>query len=176
MIKKSNLVLSAIVIMMFTVISCDSDRIGYKPSEANSDANGPSKPAHSLTATSWTLVAFVDVANNVSREPNYSFPDWSAVPEKDSLYTLLFVNDTLMRGRQVTNRFEGRYTVESCGENVCLIMAEVRTTLLGGDLEDGFEFSGILSGLLGPIYFERYAQILHIFYNDGKNYLKFKKI
>jgi len=167
MMKNKVFLLFAAVVLGFAVSSCNNDALpvagGDPPLENNQ-----------LSGTSWTLVAFVDVENDVRREPDYG--DGLARFPKDSLYTLSFGDDTLITGRIVRNSIftHQPYIIDYNTNN--LFIEQLFITLVGGAPMDEMLYYDILFGMHGVLYFELYPQALRIFYNDGKEYLEFKRI
>jgi len=161
--KKMVFLLCALAVLAFTAVSCNDN--GVNTSEAPQESNP-------LAGTSWVLVEFVDVENGENRKPDYNVVGWDG--DSDTLYQLSFVDDTLAIGNKTVNGFSGKYL--ACYTNN-LLMFQLRTTLKCCDTDDGELYYTVLNGILfdGMLHFTLYPQELHIFYNNGKEYLKFKK-
>jgi hypothetical protein len=164
-----------ITVLVFAITGCDT------LVEPNGDENNTTL---TLAGTSWKLTAFVDAENNTSREPSY-IDTLNGVEidslfgiAKDSMYTLTFENDSIMSGRinynQIGGGQFGLYFADYDTNN--LLLRFVIQTMMCCDFGDGLLYANILTGIDKSLHFELYPQVLHIFYNDGKEYLKFNKI
>lgn len=158
--KKNALLVCVLAVLAFIAAGCED---GDTP---------PAYTENTLAGTNWTLVEFVDVEAGTSREPEYSLEeDWNG--DKDKMYRLLFVDDTLVKGHFTLNGFQGTYIVSHTNN---MLMLQLYSTLICCEPDDTELYSFVLRGAFGILRFEQYPETLHIFYNGGKEYLKFKKI
>jgi heat shock protein HslJ len=162
-LTKNIFILNVIVVLAFVVISCeDADDGGV---------NIPLDSSYTLAGTSWKLAAVVDVTSGASRELNCVE---YVVCGVDS-YTLTFANDSLASGRSGMNQLFGQYVADYRADT--LFWHEAIWTMVCCDGNDGAIYRHALTGGLNKSrFFKLYSQELRIFYNDSKEYLKFKKI
>jgi hypothetical protein len=119
----------------------------------------------------------VDVENNTRREP--VFPNSNGplnsngdTITKGSFLTLTFCNDGIVRGVTFRNLIDGEYFADY-STNILRIMNVGGT--YAGDFGDGKKFDNIVRNV--RFYnFKLYPESLHLFYNDGKECLEFKRI
>jgi uncharacterized repeat protein (TIGR02543 family) len=123
-----------------------------------------------LQGTKWKLIGIVDVqsGNLTELEPK----------DCDECFTLIFDTDDTFSGRTVNNIMWGEYEIDYNRHTLRATDFAVSEAL---DTRDGELYSQILGG-----YFFRKIQsftvrdthprILHLYYNNGENYLKYKKI
>ena len=157
--KKNILLLCAMAVFILTVSSCKDD----------SNEPNPSDPIRKLAGTKWQLTAFVDVENDTRRPPDYENSMF-----KDSSFSLSFDNDSLISGYSARNWLEGKYSVDY-NASILLIKSMI-TTQVGDSNSDGHLYEDIMTGIDQSFPFKLYSQELHLFYNDGKECLEFKKI
>ncbi|MCL2182404.1 MAG: hypothetical protein FWB85_02915 [Chitinispirillia bacterium] len=151
---KKIFLLCALTVLAFTNVGCEDTDITLRES-------------NSLSGTSWKLAAFVDVENGAVRapeRPDYGGRHWG--PE--GTYTITF-DDSNFSGTTVANSLYGWYSVNYDTDS--LSMGGTQSEV-GGDPNDARLFVSIL---FAACYFQLYSNELHIFYNDGNEYLKFKK-
>jgi hypothetical protein len=160
-LTKNIIILNVIVVLAFVVISCeDADDGGV---------NIPLDSSYTLAGTSWKLATIVDVVNNVSREPDYGERGY-----RSEVYTLAFINDSIITAKNEINAINGQYSADY--NTNTLFWSEVITTEICCDKGDGGLYAYVLTGRNASRRFKQYSRELHMFFNDSKEYLKFKKI
>lgn len=158
--KKRVLWLCTLAVLVFIAMGCDN---------AATNDNNEEPFEGTLTGTSWKLIAVVDAANNVSREPGYGERGW-----RYDVYTITFGDSGYLWGRSERNSIYGQYHTDYDAD--ILFLHDVMTTAVCCDWGDGMLYSSVFVGINCSRSFKLYSQHLHIFYNDGKEYLKFNKI
>ena len=93
--------------------------------------------------------------------------------ECNECYTLIFDTDDTFSGRITTNIIVGSYEIN-------YNTYDLHFTNIGGteaiDVGDGELYRQILREIQSFIVKDTYPRTLHLYYDDGKNYLKYKKI
>lgn len=160
--KKMIFLLCALVMMASVVMSCGS---GHEPGKHPGD--GDTTPEYTLAGTDWILTAIVDVANNVSREPNPPYGSASI------MYTLTFTDDGTICGMSGLNIIIGQYVADYDANALFLDVNPLE--MMCCDWGDNELYYKIFVGTYATssYHFKIYQKELHIFYNDGKEYLKF---
>ena len=124
----------------------------------------------SLKDTKWKLAGIVDVQTGVLAELEPT--------DCDECFTLTFDTDSTFSGRTVNNIMWGRYEIDYNAYTFHVtdfVVSEAR------DRGDGELYSKILGHqFLRKIQSftikDTHPRILHLYYNDSKHYLKYKKI
>jgi hypothetical protein len=163
---KTKLFLIAALVIAFAFISCSEDNA------VNDNKN--EEEIISLAGTKWKLVGFFDVEKNELTE---------AEPKDcEECYTLTFHTDTTFSGRTTTNVIgglaEGKYKIDYITNTLCI---NWYTTTQVGERGDGELYSQILRKQFleknQPFTIENTSpKTLELYYNEGKNYLKYKEI
>jgi len=160
--------LSIVNLLVFAVTGLNG--CGSSAGVDGGSENVPPNTSYTLAGTSWKLVAIVDVANNASRTL-----DCGEYVCRDDSYTLTFANDSMVSGLTSVNQMFGLYVVDYRTDT--LFWHEVIWTMICCNGSDGDIYIHALTGGLNKSrFFKLYSQELHIFCNDGKEYLKFKNI
>ncbi|MDR3012088.1 MAG: META domain-containing protein [Chitinispirillales bacterium] len=161
--KKKIFLLSIIAVLAFAVMGCDT-----LVKSGNGGEDIPPSSPYTLTDTSWKLVAIADITSGTSREPNCG----EYMCEVES-YTLTFTNDSTAYGKSTVNQMFGRYIADY--RTGTLFWHEAIWTMQGGEMGDGEMYIHALTGDKSRP-FKLYSQELHVFYNNGKEYMKFNRI
>ncbi|MDR2728391.1 MAG: META domain-containing protein [Chitinispirillales bacterium] len=173
--KEILFLLSVFILLVFAITNCDNTGTNIGGDcDTDTTLTDTSQKNNLLAGTSWKLAAIVDVENNVSREPDCVNPHSEVWISEDKLYTLSFVNDSVIDGSITVNRIFGLYSADY--DTDTLFLRDVMTTAVCCDWGDGDLYIDVLGGLNKSRYFKLYSQELHIFYNNGKEYLKFNGV
>jgi len=115
----------------------------------------------SLVNTKWKLVGIVDVKAD----------DLTELEPKDcnECYTITFDTDNTFDGQTTINIIMGNYEIDY--EAYTLRFTNMFMTAVG-ELGDGYMYAKILDKIQSFTIKDTY---LHLYYNDNKNYLKYKK-
>jgi len=119
-----------------------------------------------LVNTKWKLVGIMDVQTGILTE----------LEPKDCAhcYTLTFDTDDFFWGIMANNMISGNYEIDY--KTGVFLFSEILCTAAGsiwGEYED--LYLQIIGEIQSFILKDTYPRILHLYYNDGKNYLKYKE-
>ena len=123
-------------------------------------------PESNLLGTQWKLVGIGSLGevDLQELEPKYC----------GNCYTLFFDTHWFLRGQTGNNSFFSEY--ENDYSTGSFRLTHIQTTEVG-DIGDGYLYSKILFFKVQSfIYKDTYPRTLHLYYNDGENYLKYKEI
>ena len=123
------------------------------------------EPITTLQGTTWKGIGFVDVETGTLEEFE---PKW------DECYTVSFYSDTAFSGETATNTilwatYEIDYKTGGFYITNCIMT-------LKGEIGHGSKYVHILPKIRTFIVKDTNPRTLHLYYNDGKNYLKYKEI
>ena len=120
-----------------------------------------------LQGTKWKLIGIVDtqIGDLTELEPK----------DCDECYTLAFDTDDTFSGQLADNIMFGKYKVDYETDVLCFTEIAVSEMLsIWGEYE--ILYWQILRKIRYFTIEDIYPKILHLYYNDGKDYLKLKKI
>ena len=142
------LLLTAITGVMF--ISCNDDSI---------DLQGK-----------WHLESFLNLQENTRKYPDYRDDEIAENPYLNyaDFYYIKFLNDGSLNGQAEVNSILGKYKVQDHK----LIISGISTQVLSFTVDD-IEFT---FGVFNSSRFEIKGNYLYLYYNNGKNCLKLKRI
>ena len=122
----------------------------------------------SLTDTSWRLIGFGTVGEDAIQkvEPQDSVGWYQKVWEY--VYTVTFVEDSVIFGRSWSNELYGKYKVQ--GEKIRLLGGLASTKV--GELYDGYKYLDALNNITS---YKMNNGLLYLYYNGQQDYLLFRK-
>ena len=139
----------------------------YEPTTDNDINGNDTILCTSLGDTEWKLVGIVDVETDTlikELEPK----------ECEECYTIAFDTDSTFSGRTTINLIMcGKYEFDY---DTCMYRISGYIITEAGESGDGYLYCQIF---VKNQYFtvkDTYPRTLHLHYNDGKNYLRYKKI
>ena len=158
--NKIKLILSTLFVL--GLMACEkpaSDQMVYKKPISNQNES------FSLQNSKWKLIGIVDVQADTQTklEPQ----------DCDECYTITFDTDSTFSGLSTANIVFGHYKIDD-NIGVHWLIARIITDAL--DSEDGPLYNKILLELQSFTVTDTHPRTLHLHYNDGKNYLKYKEI
>jgi len=119
-----------------------------------------------LEGSSWKLVGIVDSQTSVLTE--------FEPKDCNECYIIVFDTDSTFSGQTTSNIFWGDYEIDY--NTHTLRFANMIGTEVG-EYGDGYKYGEILNKIHAfKVSSTTYPRMLHLYYNDGKNYLKYKEI
>jgi len=119
----------------------------------------------SFINTKWKLVGVVDVQSK--RQTELEPKDCS------KCYTIKFDTDSTFTGRSTSNEMFGYYKIDYTIGG-CYFYGQTITEV--GEIGGGYRYTDILKKIQSFTIKGKHPRTLHLFYNEGKNYMEYKEM